>query len=366
MGRPRTKLADDFVIKEFDSIAECDREFGFLATAHQARCAGEPTRIDPLTIRLPRRLPMTNWLESATGPEFLEMRYLLLQLLSRLHSAGICHRDCHRENIVLDKGLPVLIDFELAIECDPNTPCYDLVGPASGITLPDQHQSIGLFAGVWWDSPFVGMANLVKDFGPLFGLQPQSTNASSALNVAPVDLVIPDPDDFQMNDAYRAQSDVVRITPVDYLMDLAAAAMFAGLLRQGEGVEFKGPYRAGYLGRPDCFHVDRDGSDEDRTGHLVPDPLDATKMVEVVEWPKTYSHYNPDLNEIVLGGKPAAALTHALLLVHEVAHVTVGFDHKHGPVWATEFLRLTKKYLPHMHAKLSTTFKEHGVKAADG
>lgn len=63
----------------------------------------------------------------------------LVELLRRLETDGIHHRDVHIENIVQGPDGPLLIDWETAIHA-PGHPSYDLHGPeVSGIPVPDIH-----------------------------------------------------------------------------------------------------------------------------------------------------------------------------------------------------------------------------------
>jgi hypothetical protein len=93
----------------------------------------------------------------------------LLGLLERVHSLGICHRDTHARNFVLDGDQPLIIDPKYAFESDPQQPCYDVHGPdASGVPVPDQHLAQGNDNrfGVWWDAPCPHEDVLGRRFGP--------------------------------------------------------------------------------------------------------------------------------------------------------------------------------------------------------
>lgn len=74
----------------------------------------------------------------------------LHELIVRLHSEDVHHRDIHPGNVVQDaEGKPRLIDWETAIRRKaPQS--YDLVGRASGVPDPERH----LLAGYsqWWRS----------------------------------------------------------------------------------------------------------------------------------------------------------------------------------------------------------------------
>lgn len=75
----------------------------------------------------------------------------LIQLLQRLQSLGIHHRDVHPGNIVQGPDGPLLIDWETAIHA--TAPSYDLHGPeVSGIPIPAIHQALGTGYCMWLHS----------------------------------------------------------------------------------------------------------------------------------------------------------------------------------------------------------------------
>jgi hypothetical protein len=110
-------------------------------------CAPPFTVVGLDQIRMPRLVPLTPLLASATAHERLAPARLLVVCFKRLYAAGICHRDGHRDNFVLDGPRALLIDFELACSVYPEGLCYDLVGPASGIAVPWEHQLLGMTQG---------------------------------------------------------------------------------------------------------------------------------------------------------------------------------------------------------------------------
>lgn len=77
----------------------------------------------------------------------------LHQLLTRVHQAGVAHRDVHVKNVVRGpEGQPLLIDWECAafVQSDLS---YDLYGPeASGVPVPDIHVRLDV-TPAWWGSP---------------------------------------------------------------------------------------------------------------------------------------------------------------------------------------------------------------------
>ena len=62
-----------------------------------------------------------------------------------MHRLGVCHRDLHLANIIVDADARALIvDPDFAVDSDQGAPCYDLYGPeASGVPVPAEH------AGYW-------------------------------------------------------------------------------------------------------------------------------------------------------------------------------------------------------------------------
>jgi hypothetical protein len=61
----------------------------------------------------------------------------------------------------------LLVDFELACFVDPGHPCYDLIGPVSGVEVPTQHVFLGVVEGFWWDSTATRKTMLWREFGHL-------------------------------------------------------------------------------------------------------------------------------------------------------------------------------------------------------
>lgn len=100
--------------------------------------------------------PLTDWLTSANPEVVAATRPKVLALVHGIHAQGICHRDLHIENVVLVSGRPMAIDFEHAIEVDPEWPCYDLSGPSECVPLLPAHAEwsgvLGTY-GISWDGP---------------------------------------------------------------------------------------------------------------------------------------------------------------------------------------------------------------------
>jgi serine/threonine protein kinase len=91
----------------------------------------------------------------------------VLDQVRKLHQAGICHRDLKASDIVLHGDVPLLVDFDLGTEVIPDEPCFELLGPASGIPLPTVHRVVGLIDGVWWESLTPYVRPLWQDLGRL-------------------------------------------------------------------------------------------------------------------------------------------------------------------------------------------------------
>jgi tRNA A-37 threonylcarbamoyl transferase component Bud32 len=136
-----------------------DDERKMMAEAAAAGCApdfevieGEPTKVRLLTIRMKRFTMLGEWLEGASPERKRELARSLLECVRRLHALGICHQDLHVDNVAVDGTRPLLIDFELALRTSSDQPCYDLVGPASGVPVHERHLFKEITEGVWWDS----------------------------------------------------------------------------------------------------------------------------------------------------------------------------------------------------------------------
>ena len=125
------------------------------------------------TLFIRRHVPLLDWLNSCPPPGSMrEMGSRLLDLLERVHSVGVCHRDTHVRNFVLDDDMPLIIDPKYAVGSNPQQPCYDVHGPdASGVPVPDEHlnQDNDNRLGIWWDAPYPHEDVLGRRFGPSDG-----------------------------------------------------------------------------------------------------------------------------------------------------------------------------------------------------
>jgi phosphotransferase family enzyme len=113
---------------------------------------------------------LQEWLDRhPRGPERDTMGRCLRARVVELHSHGYCHRDLHRDNVLIrHDGVPLFIDPAFAVAADPEAPCYDLVGGSrSGISVVPDHRLIpGLENGVYWDVETTAVRSLSADFRP--------------------------------------------------------------------------------------------------------------------------------------------------------------------------------------------------------
>ena len=72
-----------------------------------------------------------------------QLRRRLIELIRAVHALGICHRDLHDGDIVLDGDRPLVIDVDLACDVDQHWPCYDVYGPSDLIPVPKAHLEVG-------------------------------------------------------------------------------------------------------------------------------------------------------------------------------------------------------------------------------
>jgi hypothetical protein len=174
---------------------------------------------------------------------------------------------------------------------------------------------------------------------------------------------LPDLDDPQATPVNQAQTDVVLEHPNDDITDLAQARDYIAEVTAIQGVSVGGCYRAWrYQGGGDQMIVDRSKDNQDLAGMTIPHPADGTAIV-ILPWRSRYAHFDPQMNEIVIGGCPGRPISHRLLLVHEVSHVLEPIQ-KHGPVWVERFERMTARHLPHLAAELHVALRRWGVTGA--
>lgn len=158
----------DKVIKICGSKKGAAEEFAFQSFAAKHGLAPE-CELEDSRITMPKLVPLQ---ESDYIPPMKEVRLLIM----RLHKMGICHRDIHEGNIVLDGKTPLLIDFEMATAVDPELPCYDLFGPTAKIPVPLIHQGTPFRnTGIWWDHGPRTRRSLKEIYGP-HGLFNQPSN----------------------------------------------------------------------------------------------------------------------------------------------------------------------------------------------
>jgi hypothetical protein len=131
--------------------------------------------VDGRDIDTPLYQPLSEWLRWVQQMEVRAMGERVLVAIQTMHDLGMCHRDLHRGNLVVDRHRPLIVDLEHVCEVDPAGPCYDLTGPCPEIPILADHafrqdQVIGEY-GVWWDAPqdpvFFSTIPLGRVFGPL-------------------------------------------------------------------------------------------------------------------------------------------------------------------------------------------------------
>jgi serine/threonine protein kinase len=115
--------------------------------------------------------PFRAWWPTADSLALAAVRSRVIELIASVHGLGVCHRDLHDGNLVLDlDGRPLVVDLEWACEVDPSGPCYDLYGPSPKVPVPAAHLQVGgpFAKGVWWGNQLgSGYTALGDIFGPI-------------------------------------------------------------------------------------------------------------------------------------------------------------------------------------------------------
>src|SRR4029077_543691 len=135
---------------------------------------------------------------------------------------------------------------------------------------------------------------------------------------------------------YEAQTDVVLAHPEDDLLDLHAVRAYLGDLSAAEDTRVGHCYRVWRHDGGDDPIIDRSAIDQDLVGKEVAHPADG-RHVLVLPWPGRYSHFDPENDEIVVAGRQDGALSHRLLIIHELSHVKTLTNESHGPAWVSTF-----------------------------
>ncbi len=171
----------------------------------------------------------------------------------------------------------------------------------------------------------------------------------------------PTDDDPQGVAVYRAQTRIARQHPEHDLVDLLSVQEYADEIVGLEGRSLVGCFRAWHYDGGVDLIIDRSMKDRDLAGQTIRHPRDQREVL-IVPWHDRYSHFDQDYNEIVVGGPPSRPISHWLLIVHEVGHMTTPTAEMHGVEWAASFLTLTARYLPRLSEELRAAFDEHGVR----
>lgn len=126
--------------------------------------------LSAMAVATRRGRPFRDWWPRADRTVLAVMRASILDLIESVHALGICHRDLHDGNLILDRDhRPLVIDLEWACDVDPRLPCYDLTGPTLEVPIPDAHRrQVGTpYAnGVWWGNP---LGSGYRSLGEIFG-----------------------------------------------------------------------------------------------------------------------------------------------------------------------------------------------------
>jgi hypothetical protein len=168
-GLPPTRVwrDGDYVFKQ----RAWEYERTMMATAAKVGWAPPFDLVGQDVIRVPYLTPLEHRIRDADAAERRMVARAILDCIEGVHAAGMCHRDVHRDNFVVDGAKVLLIDFELARNVDPKSPCYDLIGPPSGVEVPQQHTFLGVTEGFWWDSSATRKTMLWREFGHLADLK---------------------------------------------------------------------------------------------------------------------------------------------------------------------------------------------------
>lgn len=97
-------------------------------------------------ISLVRCVPLLDWMQMGGPAKDLSQK--LLGQVRALHGIGYCHRALCPSNLVVRNRIPLFVGLHSMVKSDDHE-CYDLKGPDSGVSVPQEHTPIG---GIWWGS----------------------------------------------------------------------------------------------------------------------------------------------------------------------------------------------------------------------
>ena len=173
-------------------------------------------------------------------------------------------------------------------------------------------------------------------------------------------MIAADPSDPQRVAVYEAQTDVVLAHPEDDLRDLPSVRAYLADLSAAEGAHVGHCYRAWHHNGGDDMIVIRSMTDGDLAGTKTIHPADGRHVV-VLPWSGRYSHFDPKNDEIVVAGRQDGALSHKLLIIHELSHVKTLTDEGHAPAWVGTFQAMTERRLPKLVHDLNDALLYYGV-----
>jgi serine/threonine protein kinase len=154
-------MSDEGYFRRFRNPEERASHTQYLPILSEAGLAPRIIKFTNEGVLLETCTPLEVWIAERQAFDVATMRLRCIRLTQQIHSLGICHRDLHARNVVVDaEDHPLVIDLDLACSSNPAQRCYDMIGPESGIAIANQHLALGgpyAEYGVWWNSPVDGL-----------------------------------------------------------------------------------------------------------------------------------------------------------------------------------------------------------------
>lgn len=168
--------------------------------------------------------------------------------------------------------------------------------------------------------------------------------------------------DPQQEALYRAQSDVVSVSPEDAVADLNDVNDYVAQLVAIHDLALNGCFRATFYDGPGPgLVVNWAGHDADYSDAYFQLP-EGGPLVSLYNPAFIWSAFDVDNNAILVAAPMQGPLSHRLLLVHEIAHVINPIEKgTHGASYARTFLELTQQHLPGSAEYLRVSFAARGV-----